>query len=74
MILIKIFQQKSFTLGCMHLGRQMVMNEKKRINRPLKMSTEELEQWLHFKRRGSKVPAKKGRGSFKRDKKVNIDF
>ena len=38
------------------------------------MSTEELEQWLHFKRRGSKVPAKKGRGSFKRDKKVNIDF
>jgi len=54
-----------------------MMNEEKsskRINRPMKKSPEELAQWLHFKRRGSKVPAKKGRGSFKRDKKAEFDF
>ena len=35
--------------------------------RMLKMSPEELQQYLAFKRKGSKVPAKKGKGSFKRD-------
>ena len=35
--------------------------------RMLKMNPEELQQYLAFKRKGSKVPAKKGKGSFKRD-------
>ena len=34
-----------------------------------KKSPEELEQYLQFKRRGFKVPAKKGKGSFKRNPK-----
>lgn len=34
-----------------------------------KMSDEELQQYLLFKRRGCVVPAKKGKGSFKRKPK-----
>lgn len=34
-----------------------------------KKSPEELEQYLAFKRRGYKVPAKKGKGSYKRKEK-----
>ena len=34
--------------------------------RMLKMNSEELQQYLAFKRKGSKVPAKKGRGSYDR--------
>lgn len=34
-----------------------------------KMSPEELEKFLHFKKRGAVVPAKKGKGSYKRNKK-----
>lgn len=34
----------------------------------LKMSDEELQMYLHFKKRGFKVPAKKGRGSYNRKK------
>lgn len=37
----------------------------KRMN---KKSPEELQEYLAFRRRGSKVPAKKGKGSYKRDK------
>lgn len=37
----------------------------KRVN---KKSPEELQEYLAFRRRGSKVPAKKGKGSYKRDK------
>ena len=36
----------------------------------LKKSPEELQQYLIFRRKGSKVKAKKGKGSYKRDKKV----
>lgn len=35
--------------------------------RMFKKSPEELQQYLAFKRKGGKVPAKKGKGSFKRD-------
>lgn len=37
-----------------------------------KMSPEELQQFLHFKKRGFSVPPKKGKGSYdrKRGKKV----
>lgn len=34
-----------------------------------KMKPDELEQYLQFKRRGFAVPAKKGKGSFKRNPK-----
>ena len=34
--------------------------------RMLKMNPEELQQYLAFKRKGSKVPAKKGKGSYDR--------
>ena len=51
------------------------MSEKKeRINRPLKKSPEELAEWLHFKKRGHVVPHKKGKGSYKRNKKIMFDF
>ena len=33
-----------------------------------KMSPEELEMFLHFKKRGAVVPAKKGKGSYNRKK------
>lgn len=35
----------------------------------VKMSDEELQQYMLFKRRGYKVEAKKGKGSFKRHEK-----
>lgn len=34
--------------------------------RMLKINPEELQQYLAFKRKGSKVPAKKGKGSYDR--------
>lgn len=34
--------------------------------RMLKMNPEELQAYLAFKRKGSKVPAKKGKGSYDR--------
>lgn len=37
----------------------------KRVN---KKTGEELQQYLMFRRRGSKVPAKKGKGSYDRKK------
>lgn len=37
----------------------------KRVN---KKSPEELQEYLAFRRRGFKVPAKKGRGSYNRKK------
>lgn len=36
--------------------------------RMLKMSPEELQQYLAFKRKGYKVPSKKGKGSYNRKK------
>lgn len=36
--------------------------------RILKKSPEELEQYLAFKRKGGKIPAKKGKGSYNRKK------
>lgn len=33
-----------------------------------KMSAEEFQMYLHFKKRGGKVPAKKGKGSYNRNK------
>lgn len=36
----------------------------------IKKSSEELQEYLNFKRKGSKIKSKKGKGSFKRNKKV----
>jgi len=33
-----------------------------------KMEAEELQMYLHFKKRGGKVPSKKGKGSYDRQK------
>lgn len=38
----------------------------KRVN---KKTGEELQQYLHFRNRGSKVDPKKGKGSYKRNQK-----
>jgi hypothetical protein len=40
-----------------------------------KMSPEELQQFLHFKKRGFSVPSKKGKGSYNRKeaKKINAN-
>ena len=42
--------------------------EKSFDKRILKKNPEELQEWLHFKSRGSVVSNKKGKGSYKRDK------
>lgn len=42
------------------------MNKKKVDKKIFKKSSEELEQYLYFKRRGSKVESKKGKGSYSR--------
>ena len=38
--------------------------------RMFKKEGEELQQYLHFRKRGSKVRNKKGKGSYERNKKV----
>ena len=45
------------------------MAEKKLDKRIFKKKPEELQQYMMFKRRGSKVESKKGKGSFKRKPK-----
>ena len=45
------------------------MNKKDFDKRVLKKEGEELQQYLAFKRKGSKVESKKGKGSFKRHQK-----
>jgi hypothetical protein len=45
----------------------MAKNNKKTIDRRMfKKEGEDLQQWLIFTRRGSKVKAKKGKGSYDR--------
>lgn len=53
------------------------MNQKKEKfdKRIFKKSPEELEQYMQFKRRGSRVEPKKGKGSYQRHSKhKNQDF
>ena len=45
------------------------MNKKEFDKRVLKKEGEELQQYLAFRRKGSKVESKKGKGSFKRHQK-----
>ena len=46
---------------------------KKIDNRIFKKEGEELQQYLHFRKRGSVVQNKKGKGSYKREKKNSGD-
>lgn len=53
------------------------MNQKKKKldKRIFKKSPEELEQYMQFKRRGSRIENKKGKGSYQRNfKHKNKDF
>jgi stalled ribosome alternative rescue factor ArfA len=50
------------------------MAKKKVDKRHLKKTGEELQQYLHFRKRGSVVENKKGKGSYNRQKfKKNFD-
>jgi stalled ribosome alternative rescue factor ArfA len=55
------------TLGSMR--RNLNMRDKNFDHRIFKKNPEELQQYMMFKRRGSKVESKKGKGSFKRKPK-----
>lgn len=49
---------------------EIQMGKKRKENRQeFKMEGEELQQYLHFKKRGSVVENKKGKGSYKRHAK-----
>ena len=48
--------------------------EKKIDKRIFKKSPEELEQYMMFKRRGSRVESKKGKGSYNRKSKHKNDM
>lgn len=53
------------------------MSKKAEVDkRMFKKSPEELQQYLHFKKRGFAIENKKGKGSFKRNPKYKnkIDF
>jgi stalled ribosome alternative rescue factor ArfA len=43
--------------------------KKKTVKQMFKKSPEELEAYMAFKRKGSRVEAKKGKGSYRRHKK-----
>ena len=49
------------------------MSNKKKIDRRMfKKEGEELQQYLHFRKRGSVVENKKGKGSYKRKKRIGV--
>lgn len=50
------------------------MKEKKFDKRIFKKSPEELQQYMMFKRRGSHVENRKGKGSFKRKSKHPLKY
>ena len=70
-----IFFFDFFKILCYNIYRKlrkelMNMNKKKKINKSLlKMTPEELEQWMHFRKAGSRVENRKGKGSYKRKPK-----
>ena len=49
--------------------------KKKNFNRQMfKMSPEELEEYMKFRRKGSKIDAKKGKGSYTRKQKHKDNY
>ena len=69
MILTAVFPVKSF----MRSGEVMKKKDKS-FKRLFKMSAEELEQYLHFKNKGSVIANKKGKGSYSRKEKHKKDL
>jgi stalled ribosome alternative rescue factor ArfA len=46
------------------------MKKKKKLDKSLfKMTPEELQTWLHFRKAGSRIENRKGKGSYKRKSK-----
>ena len=60
------------SLGSMR--RNLNMRDKNFDHRIFKKNPEELQQYMMFKRRGSKVESKKGKGSFKRKSKHPLKY
>lgn len=50
------------------------MKKKKIDKRMFKMSPEELEEYMKFRRKGSKMDAKKGKGSYTRKQKHKENY
>lgn len=50
------------------------MKQKKIDKKIFKKTPEELEQYFQFKKRGSSIKPKKGKGSYKRNKSKNKDL
>lgn len=59
----------NFLNGAMLWRNFIKIKMKKFDKRIFKKSPEELQEYLQFKRRGSKVESKKGKGSYKRNNK-----
>lgn len=64
---MKLIFVKFTAMNILIMGRNLIM--KKLDKRMFKKNAEELQEYMMFKRRGSVVPSKKGKGSFKRKEK-----
>ena len=64
-----ILTHKSNLMNSLGGMKKMKQTEKKFDKRIFKKNPEELERYMLFKRRGSVVESKKGKGSFKRKPK-----
>ena len=48
----------------------MAKGKNKKLDKSMfKMTAEELQQWLHFRKAGSKIENRRGKGSYKRKPK-----
>ena len=54
---------------CYNIYREVRKVKKKTVKQMFKKFPEELEAYMAFKRKGSRVEAKKGKGSYRRHKK-----
>ena len=66
----KIFQKKLLTFeikyAILPVEREVKRMKKKEVNAYKKMTPEQLAAFIALRRRGGMVPAKKGKGSYKR--------
>lgn len=69
-----ILTHKSNLMNSLGGMKKMKQTEKKFDKRIFKKSPEELERYMMFKRRGSVVESKKGKGSFKRKPKHSPQY
>lgn len=72
---MRVFYIMSNPMNSLGGTKKMKQTEKKFDKRIFKKNPEELEQYMMFKRRGSKVENRKGKGSFKRkDKYSRLEY